>query len=75
MELDEVRAWLRRCPIRIRMNNGDMYELPSPEFAIVGDYSMSVLHRDNGRLLNKIIALVNISEIAELEQSAEQPRR
>lgn len=74
MEPDEVRAWLRRSPIRIRMNNGDMYDLPSPEFAIVGDFSMSVLVRDDGRLLNKILALVNISEISEIEQSAGQAR-
>jgi hypothetical protein len=72
MEPDEVRAWLRRTPIRIRMNNGDTYDLPNPEFAIVGDYSMSVLVRDSGRLLNKILALVNISEITELEQSTQQ---
>ncbi|MCC7474845.1 MAG: hypothetical protein IT425_05580 [Pirellulales bacterium] len=74
MEPDEVRTWLRRSPIRIRMNNGDMYEIASPEFAIVGDYSMSVLVRDNGRLLNKILALVNISEITEAAESAQQSR-
>jgi hypothetical protein len=56
------------------MNNGDTYELPSPEFAIVGDYSMSVLVRDKGHLLNKILALVNISEITEVEESAQQSR-
>ena len=74
MEPDEVRAWLRRTPIRIHMNNGDTYDLPSQEFAIVGDYSMSVLVRDKGHLLNKILALVNISEITEVEQSAQQSR-
>lgn len=72
MEPDEVRAWLRRTPIRIRMNNGDTYEVPSPEFAIVGDFSMSVLTRDDGRLLNKILALINISEITELQESIGQ---
>jgi hypothetical protein len=74
MEPDEVRTWLRRSPIRIRMNSGDTYDVPSQEFAIVGDYSMSVLVRDNGRLLNKILALVNISEITEVEKSAQQSR-
>jgi hypothetical protein len=56
------------------MNNGDTYDVPSPEFAVVGDFSMTVLVRDKGRLLNKILALVNISEITEVEQSAEQSR-
>jgi hypothetical protein len=74
MEPDEVRLWLRRSPIRIRMNNGDTYDVPSSEFAIVGDFSMSVLVRDEGRLLNKILALLNISEITEIAQSAEQSR-
>jgi hypothetical protein len=74
MEPEEVKAWLRRSPIRIRMNNGDTYDLPSAEFAIVGDFSMSVLTRDNGRMLNKILALINISEITELQESAGQAR-
>jgi hypothetical protein len=56
------------------MNNGDTYELPSSEFAIVGDFSMSVLTRDNGRLLNKILALINIWEITELQETAGQSR-
>jgi hypothetical protein len=74
MEPEEVKAWLRRSPIRIRMNNGDMYDVPGPEFALVGDYSVAVLVRDNGRMLNKIVALVNISEITELSQSAEHSK-
>jgi hypothetical protein len=56
------------------MNNGDVYEVPSPEFAIVGDFSMSLLTRDDGRLLNKILALINIWEITELQESAGQAR-
>jgi hypothetical protein len=56
------------------MNNGDIYKLPSPESAIVGDFSMSVLTRENGRLLNKLLALINISEITELQESAGQSR-
>jgi hypothetical protein len=74
MEPDEVRTWLRRSPVRIRMNNGDTYDIPSHEFALVGDYSVVVLTRDSGRMLNKILALVNISEISEIEQSAGQAR-
>jgi hypothetical protein len=74
MEPDEAREWLRRCPIRIRMNNGDTYDVPSPEFALVGDYSVVVLTRRDGRMLNLILALVNISEISELPQPADQKR-
>ncbi len=74
MEPDEVKAWLRRTPIRIRMNNGDTYDVSGPEFALVGDYSVAVLTRDKGRMLNKLLALMNISEISENSQSAEQSR-
>jgi hypothetical protein len=72
MEPDEVRGWIKRSPVRIRMNNGDTYEVPSPEFALVGDYSVAVLTRDNGRMLNKLLALVNISGIVQLPQPADQ---
>jgi hypothetical protein len=56
------------------MNYGDRYDVPSPEFAIVGDFSMTVLTRVDGRLLNKLLALMNISEITEIQQSAGQSR-
>jgi len=74
MEPDEVRKWLGRCPIRIRMNNGDTYEIPSPEFALVGDYSVAVLTRKDGHMLNLLLALVNISEISEQTQPADKAR-
>jgi hypothetical protein len=72
MEPDEVRGRLRRCPIRVRMNNGDTYDVPSPEFALVGDYSVAVLTRKDGRLLNLLLALVNISEISEITEPADR---
>lgn len=72
MEPDEVKDWLRRCPIRIRMNTGDTYEVPSPEFALVSDYSVAVLTRENGRMLNRLLALVSISEIIDLSEPADR---
>jgi hypothetical protein len=71
MEPEDVREWLKKCPISIRMNNGDNYEVTSPEFALVGDYSVAVLSRRNGRMINSLLALVNISEISELHQPAD----
>lgn len=70
MEPDELRAWLRRGPVRIRMNNGDTYEVLGPEFALVSDYSVALLTRDNGRMLNRLLSLINISEVSEHTQSA-----
>jgi hypothetical protein len=54
------------------MNNGDTYEVSGPEFALVGDYSVSVLTREDGRLLNRLLALLNISEIFQLPQPADR---
>jgi hypothetical protein len=52
------------------MNNGDTYDVPSPEFVLVSDYSVAILTRDNGRMLNRLLALVNISEVIEHPQPA-----
>ncbi len=65
MEPDELRAWLRRGPVQIRMNNGDTYDVPGSEFALVSDYSVALLTRENGRMLNRLLALMNISEVRE----------
>jgi hypothetical protein len=72
MEPDELRDWIRRSPIRIRMNNGDTYDVPGPEFALVSDYSVAVLSRTNGHMLNRLLALINISEVSELSQPADR---
>lgn len=71
MEPDEIREWLRRCPVRIRVNSGDTYDAPSTEFALVSDYSVAVLSRQNGRMLNRLLALVNISAVSEHPQPAD----
>ena len=72
MEPDELRAWIRRSPVRIRMNNGDTYEVPSPEFALISDYSIAILARDNGRMLNRLLSLINISEVSEQPSQADR---
>jgi hypothetical protein len=72
MEPDEIRDWIRRSPVRIRMNNGDTFDVPSPEFALVGDYSVAVLSRTNGHMLNRLHALINISEVSEIPQQIER---
>jgi hypothetical protein len=74
MEPDDVREWLKKCPVSIRINNGDTYEVARPEFALVGDYSVALLSRRNGHMINSLLALVNISEISELHQPADQAR-
>lgn len=48
-------------PVRIRMNNGDQFDIPSSEFAIVSDLHVHVLVRDkDGTLRSRILSLVCI---------------
>jgi len=51
------------------MNDGNTYDVPSKEYALVGDFSVSVLTRVKGQLLNKLLGLSDISEIAEIRMS------
>jgi hypothetical protein len=71
MESEELRAWIQRGPVRIRMNNGDTCEVQGPEFALVSDYSVAVLIRDKGRMLNRLLSPINISEVCEHSQHAD----
>jgi hypothetical protein len=50
---------IRSGPVRVRMNNGDEYDIPNSEFAIVSDLHAYVLVRKpDGRLGAKILSLV-----------------
>lgn len=54
------------------MNNGDTHEVAGPEFALVSDYSVALLRRDNGKMLNRLLALMNISEVSEHSSPADR---
>lgn len=63
MEPDDFREFVKECPLLVRMNDGREYLIEKPEFVIVGDYHAGVLIRDNGKLRNAILSLMNISTI------------
>jgi hypothetical protein len=59
MDRDELIHLIRQGPARIRMNSGDEWDIPSAEFAIVGDLHAAVLVRDgDGVRRAKILSLV-----------------
>ena len=47
MDRDELIHLIQQGPVRVRMNNGDVWDIPSAEFAIVGDLHAAVLVRDD----------------------------
>lgn len=59
MDRDELIHLIRQGPVRVRMNNGDVYDIPNAEFAIVGDLHAGVLVRDeDGVARARILSLV-----------------
>ncbi len=64
MDREELTAIIRQGPVRIRMNDGRAYEIPSSEFATVSDIAASVLHRsDDGKLRHVYLPLVTMTAI------------
>lgn len=63
MEPDELKDALRQGPVRIKMNNGDTFDVPHSEFISVGDYTAALLIRENGQARHRIVTLVNISDV------------
>jgi len=60
MHREELTELIRQGPVRVKMNNGDTFEIPSSEFATVSDISAAVLVRDDGRLIHRHLSLVCI---------------
>ncbi len=71
MHRHELNELIKQGPVRIRMNNGDVWDVPSPEFGIVGDIHAHILHRDADNVLRgRILSLVAMCS-AELLDSVE----
>ena len=68
MDRDQLIELIRQGPVRVRMNNGDVWDIPSSEFGIVGDLHAAILHRDpDGVLRSKILSLVCICSAESME--------
>ncbi len=72
MHRDELAGLIKQGPVRIRMNNGDVWDIPSSEFGIVGDLHAHILHRDaDGLLRGRTLSLIAMCS-AELLDSVEK---
>lgn len=63
METQDLENLIRRCPLRIRTNDGREYLVEKPEFITVGDYTASILFDDAGVKRHAIVGLINISAV------------
>ncbi len=63
---------LKQGPIRVRMNNGDEYVIPSLEFAAIGDIAAHVLTRDaeDGLLHGRMLSLVAMCSVEPISSDA-----
>ncbi len=71
MDRDELIHLIHQGPVRVRMNNGDVWEIPSAEFAIVGDLHAAVLVRDDDGIRRaKILSLVCMCSAEPMERTS-----
>ncbi|MBP85330.1 MAG: hypothetical protein CMJ64_01220 [Planctomycetaceae bacterium] len=69
MDREELMRLIAQGPIRVRMNNGETFEVPNAEIATVSDISAAVLVRDeDGRLRHRHLALVCICTVEDLRE-------
>lgn len=72
MDRDELVNLIRQGPVRVRMNNGDIYDIPDREFGVVGDLHAAVLVRDDDGLLRaRVLSLVCMCSAEPYELSRE----
>jgi hypothetical protein len=70
MERDELMKLMKTGPLKIRMNDGETYEIAAQSEAVVSDIAAYVLYRRaDGRLKTMVLPLLNISGVEELARS------
>jgi len=68
MNADAVREWLRRAPFlpfRLKLSNGDSYDIFHPEFLLLGK-NLAVVYNDAEDKF-AFVSLVHINNIETLE--------
>ena len=68
MDREELTQLVRSGPIRIRINDGRFYDVPSSEMIVVSDISASVLYRSehDGKLRTVHLPMVTMSGVDEI---------
>lgn len=72
MDREELALMISKGPVRVHMNNGDTFEIPNAEMALVGDFSAAVLVRSaDGRLRHQYLSLFAICSVEEIGETAD----
>jgi hypothetical protein len=67
MDYQTLTDAIKEGPVRVTMNDGRFFEIPSSEFAIVDSTAAHVLTRaEDGKLRARILALVCMTSIEKL---------
>jgi len=62
MDPEELRAIVQAGPLTIRMNDGRAYEVPGPDYILIGQMSAVVLHKsEDGKWRNITLPLVTMT--------------
>ena len=62
MNPEELRAIVQTGPLTIRMNDGRAYEVPGPDYILIGQMSAVVLHKsEDGKWRNITLRLVTMT--------------
>lgn len=70
MEREDPLGWIKRGPVRVTMNDGSQFVIPSLEWCLVTPISAHVLYRaDDGKLRTHYLSLVAMTRVEELEKS------
>jgi hypothetical protein len=71
MDRDTLNEAIQGGPIRVTMNSGQTYEIPSRDHAIVDSIAAHVLTKDaDGKFRTRILALVCMVSIEKLAAAA-----
>jgi len=71
MDREELTALIAKGPVRIRMNDGEVYTIESSEFVTVSDIAAAVLYRaDDGKFRHMHLPLVTMSGVESLAADA-----
>ncbi len=64
MDREELNKILEDCPIRITMNDGSSFEVPSKEMALCSDIKLTLLHKaKDGKWRDVYLPLVKMAKI------------
>lgn len=71
MDREELQALIRKGPVKITMNDGQVFEIPTSDFCIVSDISAALLRKcEDGKWRTIHLPLVTMTSVELLTAEA-----